>query len=62
MLCYVWIGAVMAFQKNGSFTSVTFSDVVRHLIANKHDGAALLILDGHNSHHDIEALDVSKQQ
>jgi hypothetical protein len=48
----------MAFQQNGSFTSVTFGDVIRHLIAHKHDGAALLILDGHSSHHDIDALDL----
>lgn len=52
------IGAVMAFQKNGSFTSVTFADVIRHLIAHKFDGPALLILDGHNSHHDTDALDL----
>lgn len=53
-----WIGAVMAFQKNGSFTSGTFCDVIRHLIAYKLDGPALLLLDGHNSHHDIERLDL----
>jgi hypothetical protein len=48
----------MAFQKNGSFTCVTFADVIRHLLAHKHDGPALLILDGHNSHHDVDALDL----
>ena len=52
---FVCIGAVMAFQKNGSFTTVTFCDVISHLIAHKHTGPALLILDGHNSHHDITA-------
>lgn len=58
MQYYVCIGAVMALQKNGSFTSETFCDVIRHLIAKKFDGPALLILDGHNSHHDITALDL----
>jgi len=58
MPCYMPPDSVMAFQKNGSFTSVTFSDVIRHLIKYKERGPALLILDGHNSHHDIEALDL----
>lgn len=51
-------GALMAFQTNGSFTSVTFADVIRHLLAHKSPGPALLILDGHSSHHDIDALDL----
>ena len=50
------LGAAMAFQTNGSFTSVTFCDVIRHIIKYKHEGQALLILDGHNSHHDVDAI------
>ena len=58
MIFLYFVGALMAFQKNGSFTSVTFADVIRHLLAHKSPGPALLILDGHNSHHDIAALDL----
>jgi hypothetical protein len=58
MICFVCVDSLMSFQKNGSFTSVTFSDVCRHLIHHKAPGPALLILDGHNSHHDIDALDL----
>lgn len=55
---HVFLGAAMAFQQNGSFTSVTFCDAIRHLAAHKHPGPALLILDGHSSHHELEALDM----
>ena len=58
MHIFVCSDSLMSFQKNGSFTSVTFSDVIRHLIHHKVAGPALLILDGHNSHHDIDALDL----
>lgn len=52
------LGSILAFQKNGSFTTITFCDVIRHLLAHKTEGPALLILDGHNSHHDMDALDL----
>lgn len=48
----------MALQTSGSFTAVTFCDVIRHLIKHSQPGKRLLILDGHNSHHDVEALDL----
>lgn len=51
-------GACMALQRNGSFTSHTFADVITHLLKKKYPGPALLIMDGHNSHHDIDALDM----
>ena len=56
MSCHV--GAAMAFQSNGSFVSHLFIDVIRHLVAHKHAGPALLIIDGHNSHHEVDALDL----
>ena len=56
MSCYV--DAAMAFQSNGSFVSHLFIDVIRHLVKYKHVGPALLIIDGHNSHHDVDALDL----
>jgi hypothetical protein len=52
------VGAAMAFQSNGSFVSHLFVDVIRHLVAHKHAGPALLIIDGHNSHHEVDALDL----
>jgi hypothetical protein len=55
---YLFLGSVLAFQTNGSFTTITFCDVIRHIIKYKSEGQLLLILDGHNSHHDIEGLDL----
>ena len=52
------IGSPMCFQKNGSFTQNTFTDVIRHLIDHTPSGKKLLILDGHSSHHTVEALDL----
>ncbi len=51
-------GSVMAFQKNGSFTGATFTDAMRHFVANTPAGKKLLIIDGHGSHHELEALDL----
>ena len=48
----------MCFQINGSFTQDTFTDVIRHLIDHNQPGKKLLILDGHSSHHTMEALDL----
>ena len=55
---FLFSGSLLAFQTNGSFTTITFCDVIRHLLAHTTEGPALLILDGHNSHHDIDALDL----
>jgi hypothetical protein len=48
----------MTFQKNGSFTTDTFIDVINHLIMYTQPGKKLLILDGHSSHHSLKALDL----
>ncbi len=50
--------SAMSFQKNGSFTSDTFCDVIRHLVKHTPPGQKLLIIDGHNSHHEVDALDL----
>jgi hypothetical protein len=50
--------SAMSFQKNGSFTSDTFCDVIRHLVRHTPSGQKLLIIDGHNSHHEVGALDM----
>ena len=55
---YRMIGSACAFQTNGSFTSATFADVIRHIIAHTDKEKKLLIIDGHNSHHDMEALEL----
>jgi hypothetical protein len=55
---FCFVGSAMAFQKNGSFTCSTFCDVIRHLTMHSPSGKKLLILDGHNSHHDVDALDM----
>ena len=52
------LGSVCAFHTSGSFTGVTFADVIRHIIANTPQGKKLLIIDGHNSHHDVTALEL----
>lgn len=52
------IDAAMAFHTSGSFTSILFADAIRHLLTKKHPGPALLILDGHSSHHDLEGIDL----
>ena len=48
----------MALQINGSFTAATFCDVIRHIIMHTSSGKKLLILEGHASHHDVDALDL----
>jgi hypothetical protein len=52
------LGSRVAYQPNGSFTQETFTDVIRHIIENTTPGKKLLILDGHSSHHSVEALDL----
>jgi hypothetical protein len=56
--CYVMLGSVACHYSSGSFTTNMFIDVVRHIINHTTPGKKLLILDGHNSHHSIEALDL----
>ena len=48
----------MAFQKNGSFNKSMFADVIRHIVKHTPSGQKLLIMDGHNSHHDVDGLDL----
>ncbi len=50
--------SAMSFQKNGSFTSDTFCDVIRHLVRHTSPGQKLFIIDGHNSHHEVDGLDL----
>ncbi len=50
--------SAMSFQKNGSFTSDTFCDVIRHLVRHTPPGQKLLIIHGHNSHHEVDGLDL----
>jgi len=52
------LGSAMAFQQNGSFTGATFADCIRHFVAHTPPGRKLLIMDGHNSHHKVEGLDL----
>lgn len=58
MLCIPLIGSRFAMQENGYFTSDTFADVVRHLIDNAPSHQKLFILDGHDSHTNVDALDL----
>ena len=44
------LGSAMCFQKNGSFTTQMFADVITHLHVYGTPGKKLLILDGHSSH------------
>lgn len=55
--CHV-SGSRFAMQDNGYFTSNTFPDTIRHLMANSLPGKKLFILDGHDSHLDVDALDL----
>ena len=45
-------------QESGYFTSNTFPDTIRHLMANSPAGKKLFIVDGHDSHLDVDALDL----
>jgi hypothetical protein len=45
-------------QENGYFTADVFPDVVRHLMEYAPSGQKLFILDGHDSHTSVEALDM----
>lgn len=51
-------GSRFAMQESGYFTSNTFPDTIRHLMANSPPGKKLFILDGHDSHLDVDALDL----
>ncbi len=55
---YTYIGSRFAMQENGYFTADVFPDVVRHLMEYAPSGQKLFILDGHDSHTSVEALDM----
>ena len=45
-------------QESGYFTADIFPDVIRHLMENKPTPQKLFILDGHDSHTNVDALDM----
>jgi hypothetical protein len=45
-------------QENGYFTADVFPDVIRHLMECAPSSQKLFILDGHDSHTSVEALDL----
>ena len=51
-------GSRFAMQESGYFTSNIFSDTIRHIIDYQPNGQKLLIVDGHDSHTDVDALDM----
>lgn len=58
MPCHPVLGARFAMQESGYFTAAMFSDVVSHIIDNTDAEHKLLILDGHDSHFEPDALDL----
>jgi hypothetical protein len=56
--CKMPIGSRFAMQENGYFTADVFPDVVRHLMECAPSAQKLFILDGHDSHTSVEALDL----
>ena len=55
---YHVLGSRFSMQESGYFTSKTFPDTIRHLMANSPPGKKLFILDGHDSHLDVDAFDL----
>ena len=51
-------GSRFSMQESGYFTSNTFPDTIRHLMEYSPPGKKLFILDGHDSHLDVDALDM----